>query len=109
MTTNVPLPTFSAAGLSVPTEPEVLTGVFGDMVDAFALSGKALNTELATPQGQLAQSEAYMLTVLYAGMLQIINGVDPATASGRFQDALGQIYFLSRQAATYATAQSEIV
>lgn len=108
MTTNVPLPTFSAAGLSVPTEPEVLTGVFGDMVDAFALSGKALNTELATPQGQLAQSEAYMLTVLYAGMLQIINGVDPATASGRFQDALGQIYFLNRQAATYATVQAVV-
>ncbi len=108
MTTNVPLPTFSASGLSVPTEPEVLTGVLGDWVDAFALSGKALNTELTTPQGQLAQSQAYMLTVLNAGLLQIINGVDPATSSGRFQDALGRIYFLTRQAATYATVQAVV-
>lgn len=106
MTTNVPLPTFSDAGLSVPTEPAVLTGVLGDWVDAFALSGKSLNTELTTPQGQLAQSQAYMLTVLFAGMAQIINGVDPATSAGRFQDALGRIYFLNRQPATYATVQA---
>lgn len=108
MTTNVPLPTFSAAGLSVPTEPELLTGVKDDWVDAFALSGKALNTELTTPQGQLAQSQAYMLSVLNAALLQIINGVDPATSSGRFQDALGRIYFLNRQAATYATVQAVV-
>lgn len=108
MTTNVPLPTFSAAGLSVPTEPELLAGVFGDYVDAFALSGKTLNTELTTPQGQLAQSQAYMLSFLYAGMLQIINGVDPATSSGAFQDALGRIYQLTRQGATYATVTAVV-
>lgn len=102
-TTNVPLPTFTAAGLLVPTEPEVLTGVFADYTSAFAPSGIALNTELTTPQGQLAQSQSYMLTQLYAGMLQIINGVDPLTSSGAFQDALGRIYFLTRQPATYAT------
>lgn len=108
MTTNVPLPTFSAAGLSVPTEPELLTGVFADYVDAFALTGRQLNTELTTPQGQLAQSQAYMLSVLNAAYLQIINGVDPATASGAFQDALGRIYFLSRQPATYATVRAVV-
>lgn len=108
MTTNVPLPTFSAAGLSVPTEPELLAGVLGDYVDAFALSGKTLNTELTTPQGQLAQSQAYMLSVLNSGFLNLIAGVDPATASGAFQDALGRIYFLTRQAATYATVQAVV-
>lgn len=108
MTTNVPLPTFTAAGLTVPTEPELLTGVFADMVDAFAPSGKALNTELTTPQGQLAQSQAYMLSYLYAAYLQIINGVDPATSSGAFQDALGRIYFLTRQPATYAEVQAVV-
>jgi hypothetical protein len=108
MTTNVPLPNFTAAGLSVPTEPELLTGVFGDWVDAFALQGRALNTELATPQGQMAQSQAYMLSFLYAGFLQIINGVDPATSSGAFQDALGRIYFLTRQPATYASVQAVV-
>jgi hypothetical protein len=108
MTTNVPLPTFSAAGLSVPTEPQLLTGVFADWVDAFALSGKTLSTELTTPQGQMVQSQAYMLSVLYAAYLRIINGVDPATATGEFQDALGRIYFLSRQPATYATVRAVV-
>lgn len=108
MTTNVPLPVFSPAGLSVPTEPQILAGVLADWVAAFAPSGRALNTELTTPQGQLAQSQAYMLSQLNAGLLQIINGVDPATADGAFQDALGRIYFLTRQEATYATVAATV-
>ncbi len=108
MTTNVPLPSFTDAGLAIPTEPQVLSGVFADMVAAFAASGKALNTELTTPQGQLAQSQAYMVTQLYAAMLQIINAVDPATSSGAFQDALGRIYYLTRKPATYATVAATL-
>lgn len=108
ITTNVPLPVFTDAGLSVPTEPQILAGVFADWVSAFALSGKSLNTELTTPQGQLAQSQAYMLAQLNARRAQIIAGVDPATSYGAYQDALGQIYFLVRQPATYATVQAVV-
>lgn len=107
-TTNVPLPTFTTAGLLVPTEPEILSGVFADYTAAFAPYGKALNTELTTPQGQLAQSQAYMLSALNAAMLQLIRNVDPQTAQGAFQDALGKIYFLTRQPATYATVQTTV-
>ena len=56
MATNVPLPTFTDAGLTVPGEADILTGVLADYVDAFALTGRALSTELTTPQGQLAQT-----------------------------------------------------
>lgn len=108
MTTNVPLPSFTDAGLTVPTEPQILDGVLADWTDAFALSGRTLNTELTTPQGQLSQSQAYMLSQLYAGYLQVINAVDPATSSGAFQDALGRIYFLTRQPATYATVSATV-
>lgn len=108
MTTNVPLPTFTPAGLTVPTEPQLLSGVLADWVAAFAPSGRQLSTALTTPQGQLAQSQAYMLSQLYAGYLQIINGVDPATADGAFQDALGRIYFLTRKPATYATVNAVV-
>lgn len=108
MTTNVPLPNFTPAGLVVPTEPQILTGVQADWVAAFASSGRQLNTALTTPQGQLAQSEAYMLSQLYAGYLQLINGVDPATADGAFQDALGRIYRLTRKPATYATVNATV-
>ncbi|AVO23714.1 hypothetical protein [Xanthomonas phage XPP1] len=106
--TNVPLPTFTAAGLAVPSSPDVLQGVMADYVSAFAASGKALSTELTTPQGQLAQSQAYMLTQLNAALLQLIANVDPATSTGAYQDALGRIYFLSRQPATYATVTGRL-
>lgn len=106
MTTNVPLPNFTPSGLVVPTEPQILAGVQADMVAAFASSGRQLNTALTTPQGQLAQSEAYMLSQLYSGLLQVINAVDPATSDGAYQDALGRIYFLSRHPATYATVSA---
>ncbi|NEL74345.1 MAG: hypothetical protein G3W60_20725, partial [Xanthomonas perforans] len=106
--TNVPLPQFTNAGLTVPTEPEILAGVFSDWVSAFAASGQALNTELTTPQGQIAQSQAYMLAQLNARLAQLIANVDPLTASGAFQDALGKIYFLTRQGATYATVTATV-
>ncbi len=106
--TNVPLPQFTNAGLTVPTEPEILAGVFSDWVSAFAASGQALNTELTTPQGQLAQSQSYMLAQLNARLAQLIANVDPLTASGAFQDALGKIYFLTRQGATYATVTASV-
>lgn len=107
-TTNVPLPEFTDAGLVVPTEPQILAGVLADYVSSFALSGKALNTELTTPQGQLAQSQAYMLSVLNARLAQVIANVDPDTSYGAYQDALGRIYFLTRQPATYATVQTVV-
>lgn len=108
MTTNVPLPNFTSAGLTVPTEPQILQGVLADWQAAFALSGRALNGELTTPQGQLAQSQAYMLQQLNGQLLELVAGVDPATSSGAFQDALGRIYFLQRQPATYATVQATV-
>lgn len=106
--TNVPLPTFTDAGLVVATEPELLVGVQQDWVAAFAASGKSLNTELTTPQGQLQQSQAYMLSQQQAGLLELLASVDPATSAGAFQDALGRIYFLTRQPATYATVQAVV-
>lgn len=108
MTTNVPIPQFTPTGLVVPAEQDVLSGVQADWVSAFALSGKTLNTELTTPQGQLQQSESYMVEAWFAAMAQMIANVDPMTSSGVYQDALGRIYFLTRQAATFATVQAVV-
>lgn len=108
MTTNVPLPTFTPTGLSVPAPQTVLSGVQTDWVQAFALNGKTLSTELTTPQGQLQQSQAYMVSQFFAAMAQIVANVDPMTSDGVYQDALGRIYFLTRQAATYATVQAVV-
>jgi uncharacterized phage protein gp47/JayE len=108
-TTNVPLPTFTPTGVSVPAPQAVLAGVQQDWVQAFALTGKALNTELTTPQGQLQQSQAYMVSAFFAALAQMVANVDPMTSSGVYQDALGRIYFLTRQQATYATVPATVV
>lgn len=108
MTTNVPIPTFTPTGLQTFDEQTILSGVQEDWVSAFALTGKTLNTELTTPQGQLQQSQAYMVAAFQAQLAQLIANVDPMTSSGVYQDALGRIYFLTRQAATFATVPATV-
>lgn len=108
-TTNVPVPTFTSAGLVVPAAQDVLAGVQADWVSAFALIGKALNTELTSAQGQLNTSQSYMLNQAYAMMAALIANVDPLTSQGVFQDALGRIYFLTRQGATFATVPATVL
>lgn len=107
-TTNVPVPSFTPAGLAVPAAQDVFAGVQADWVGAFALVGKTLGTGLTTAQGQLQQSQAYMLTQAYALMAGLIANVDPITSQGAFQDALGRIYFLTRQDATFATVSATV-
>lgn len=101
-TTSVPLPQFTPTGLVTASEQAILQGVLTDYVSAFAATGKTLNTELTTPQGQLASSQAYMVAAFQAMLAKLIANVDPLTSSGSFQDALARIYFLTRQQATYA-------
>lgn len=107
-TTNVPLPTFTATGLQINSEQSILTGMLQDYVQAFAATGKSLTTALTTPQGQLATSQSYMVTDFQAALAYLISQVDPSTAQGAFQDALGRIYFLTRQAATFATVPTTV-
>jgi hypothetical protein len=107
-TTNVPLPTFSATGLVINSEQSILTGMLADYVQAFAATGKTLTPALATPQGQLASAQSYMVANFQALLAYFISQVDPSTAQGSFQDALGRIYFLSRQAATFATVAATV-
>lgn len=75
----------------------MLAGVLADINAAF---GNTLNTDLSTPQGQLAMSLTAILGDAYDQFLALANGVDPARASGRMQDAIGRLYFMSRLPAT---------
>jgi uncharacterized phage protein gp47/JayE len=93
MATNVPELQFLPAGLALPEESAVLAGVFADLQDAF---GGQLNEALETPQGQLATSLAAIVADKNATIARVVNGVDPDTASGFMQDAIGRIYFMSR-------------
>lgn len=93
MTTNVPSVEFTAAGLVVPQEAEILAGVQTDYSDAFAGN---LNPALNTPQGQLASSTAAIVADSNAVLAEFVNQIDPDTADGFMQDAIARIYFLDR-------------
>ncbi|MFT8891795.1 MAG: baseplate J/gp47 family protein [Acetobacter papayae] len=100
-TTSVPPPSFTDTGFIAPAESDILTGALADLNAAM---GGNLNTDLSTPQGQLAMSFTAALGDAYDQFLAILNGVDPERAFGRLQDAIGNIYFMSRKGATATVA-----
>lgn len=97
MATSVPQLQWTEAGLIAPTEAAILAGTQADIDAAF---GGGLNPALETPQGQIASSEAAIIADKNNDFLELTNQVDPQYASGRFQDAIARIYFLTRKGAT---------
>jgi hypothetical protein len=91
--TNVPAITWSNGAPVLPAESAILAGVQADIDSAF---GGGVNPGLTTPQGQIAQSETAIIGDKNSQIAFVANQVDPATASGKWQDAIGQIYFISR-------------
>lgn len=101
--TNVPAPTFGANGFTAPSEPAILEGVQEDIQTAFGgtlnfttQSGSATNP---TPQGQLATAEAAVLGNVYANFQYLTTQMDPAYSTGRWQDGIARIYFITRNPA----------
>lgn len=97
MTTSVPPIVFSPTGAAAPAESDILTGVLSDMNSVF---NGTMNTSLSSPQGQLAQSYAAIIGEKNDEVLEIVNQINPDVADGRWQDAIGRIYFLNRIAAS---------
>lgn len=97
MTTNVPQVQFTPEGVVLPEESEILQGVQADIDQAF---GGGVNPQLSSPQGQLAQSQAAIIGNKNDQIAEISNQVDPDTSSGRWQDAIGRIYFIERISAS---------
>lgn len=94
---SVPTIQFTPAGVVLPTESAILAGVQSDIDAAF---GGGLNPALETPQGQLASSQTAIIGDKNNEVALIVNQVDPQYSDGRFQDAIGRIYFLTRKPAT---------
>lgn len=99
-TTAVPAVTFSKTGLLVPDEVDILNGRLTDFSTAF---GSSMGTSLTSPQGQLAMSDSAIIADKNDQLLAIANQVNPDYSSGRFQDAIGRIYFIDRIGATGTT------
>jgi hypothetical protein len=93
MSTNVPSVTWSNGSPVIPSEQAILAGVQADIDAAF---GGGVNPSLQTPQGQLAQTETAIIGDKNSQIAYIANQINPAMASGVWQDAIGYIYFLTR-------------
>ncbi|WP_447867559.1 baseplate J/gp47 family protein [Rahnella bonaserana] len=96
MSTSVPTITFADTGITLPAGSDILAGRMADINDAF---GGGVNQSLTTPQGQIAQSDSAIIEDKNANIAEIVNQVNPDYSSGRWQDAIGRIYFMDRIAA----------
>lgn len=93
MSTSVPTITFADTGITLPAGSDILAGRMADINDAF---GGGVNQSLTTPQGQIAQSDSAIIEDKNANIAEIVNQVNPDYSSGRWQDAIGRIYFMDR-------------
>lgn len=85
-------------GLVAPDTVEIREGVALDWTTAFFDPDKPpLDTEPTTPAGQLIDAEVAEIEAKNAELLYLSNQFNPKVAEGRWQDALGYIYFLTRK------------
>ena len=107
ITYNTPDVTITEQGIEIPEVQAVLTGVLQDMNDAF---GGNLNIEnVATPQGFLSSEITYYMALKNAQLAFLSAMFDPSTSQGRWLDALAQIYFIQRKAATATVVTCQCV
>ena len=63
-----------------------------------------LNTEPETPAGQIIDSQTASITQKDSELLYLANMLNPLKATGIFQDALGEIYYIRRKPAIASSA-----
>jgi uncharacterized phage protein gp47/JayE len=93
---TVPQPVFGVNGYSIPDAGSILAAVQNDLNTAF---GGGVNPSLSTPQGQWCSSQAAIINNKNIQFLYYVSQVDPLYAQGRMQDAIGYIYFMTRNPA----------
>ena len=101
-TTSVPTIQFTEVGFVAPQESTIVTGLDADWLAAF---NGTLNVAPQEPAGQLISSQSAIIGDSNGQQVALYNGVDPAYASGRMQDAIGRIYFLTRNPAQSTVLQ----
>lgn len=93
---------YTSLGPKAPDTDEVLADMEAVWQAAF---DNKLNTDAATPQGQLITSLTAMVQNKNNELVHLANQFNPLTAEGIWQDALAAIYFLTRNAAQPTVVQ----
>lgn len=105
-TSNVPALTITSTGVSVPATADVLNGVLADWNSAFGGNLNIVN--VGTPQGALASDTTTYIQNANAALAFLAGMVDPSTSEGRFQDAIGRIYYVTRNPATATVVTAQV-
>ncbi len=95
-------------GLVAPDTIDIRDSVAQEWITAFAEPDQPqLDVEPMTPAGQLIDGETAEIEAKNADILYLSNQFNPQVSTGRWQDALGFIYFLRRKVAepTVVTCQ----
>lgn len=104
---NVPNLQITSTGVSAPSAVEIRTGVLADENQAFG--GDLDITTPSTPQAYLADNLTANILNSNANVAYTLAMTDPATSEGRWQDAIGRIYFQSRRGATASVVNAQCV
>ena len=86
-------------GIVSPDSEEIKTVIQGIFTNAF---GTDLSLDDATPQGVLIDDLTQLKQASNSVLLYLANQFNPETASGIFQDALANLYFIQRKEATHS-------
>ena len=92
-------------GFSADDVSDVRAAVAQAWKQAFKSDNTAeLNTEPETPAGQIIDSQTASITQKDSELLYLANMLNPLKATGIFQDALGEIYYIRRKPAIASSA-----
>ena len=86
-------------GMSAQDTATIRQGIADDWKQVFSDESAELNTDSASPAGQIIDSLAVLCTAKDAEILEMGNNFNPKVSSGMWQDAIGAIYFLERKIA----------
>lgn len=89
----IPTVKITPEGMDAPSREEVTAGLWNMFRQAF---GENLTIDDRTPQGQLVTSLTAILRDRDDQLIELGNNFDPRYAVGKFQEALGAVYFLER-------------
>ena len=86
-------------GINAPSVDQINTGVWQTLQAAL---GDNISQVQGTVQYQLATSFTAMVKDVFDSFIELANQFDPRYASGVYQDAIAELYFISRKLATHS-------
>lgn len=102
----IPTVRVTPQGFLAPTREEITAGLWAMFREAF---GDNLTQDSRTPQGQLVTSLTAIMREKDAQLIELGNNFDPRYSTGKWQEALGAIYFLERRQEVSSAVQLEFM